>query len=227
MNDIPKLNEPCLVAVWPGMGNVALNAGIYLLSKLDMPTAESVTVKGAGGTPMQMWILKPPGFDSSRRWPLVYLVHGGPQGAWTDGWSFRWNPELWAAQGYVIALPNPRGSTGYGQAHTAGIWGNVWGEGAYHDVMAVADAVSARADVDPQRVAAMGGSFGGYMSNWIGANTDRFRCIVTHASVFSMTAFYGVTDVPSWWAFSVGVSPYDDFDEAERYSPHGRCRRGS
>ena len=88
-----------------------------LLAGLDMPRPESVTVPGAGGAPMQMWILKPPGFDASKKWPLAFLVHGGPQGAWEDGWSYRWNPELWAAQGYVVALPNPRGSTGFGQKY--------------------------------------------------------------------------------------------------------------
>ena len=83
------------------------------LADLDLPRPESITVPGAGGTPMQMWLLKPPGFDAKKKWPLAFIVHGGPQGAWHDGWSFRWCPELWAAQGYVVALPNPRGSTGF------------------------------------------------------------------------------------------------------------------
>ncbi|HMP06063.1 MAG TPA: hypothetical protein PJ982_06920, partial [Lacipirellulaceae bacterium] len=83
-------------------------ANSRLLAQLDLPEPESVTVKGAGGTPMQMWILKPPGFDASKKWPVVYLVHGGPQGVWSDSWSFRWCPQVWAARGYVVALPNPR-----------------------------------------------------------------------------------------------------------------------
>ncbi|HMC90313.1 MAG TPA: prolyl oligopeptidase family serine peptidase, partial [Gemmataceae bacterium] len=91
------------------------HANDMLLASLDSARPESVAVVGAAGTPMHMWILKPPGFDANKKWPLAFLVHGGPQGAWEDGWSYRWNPELWAAQGYVVALPNPRGSTGFGQ----------------------------------------------------------------------------------------------------------------
>src|SRR5262249_25456597 len=105
-------------------------ANHQLLSQLDLPRPESVTVEGAGGTPMQMWVLKPPGFDPSKKWPLAYLVHGGPQGAWEDGWSYRWNPVLWAAQGYVVALPNPRGSTGFGQKYVDEISGD-WGGKCY------------------------------------------------------------------------------------------------
>ncbi len=106
-----------------------------LLAELDLPRPVSVTVKGAGGTPMQMWVLKPPGFDPNKKWPLVFLVHGGPQSAWEDGWSYRWNPELWAARGYVVALPNPRGSTGFGQQYVDEISGD-WGGKCYEDLMA-------------------------------------------------------------------------------------------
>ncbi len=105
-----------------------------MLGSLDLPKPESVTVKGAGGTPMQMWILKPPGFDASKKWPVAYLVHGGPQGAWEDSWSFRWCPEVWAAHGYVVALPNPRGSTGFGQKYVEEISGD-WGGKCYEDLM--------------------------------------------------------------------------------------------
>ena len=104
-----SMREPPEVLVVDGKTqakNVS-RANAQLLSTLDLPKPESVEVPGAGGTPMQMWILKPPGFDAAKKWPLVFLVHGGPQGAWEDAWSFRWNPEVWAAQGYVIALPNP------------------------------------------------------------------------------------------------------------------------
>ncbi len=98
-----------------------------------MVKPESVTVK-VEGADMQMWLLKPPGFDPSKKWPVVYMVHGGPQGAWEDGWSYRWNPELWSAQGYVVALPNPRGSTGFGQKFTDDISGD-WGGKCYNDLM--------------------------------------------------------------------------------------------
>src|SRR5262249_22260057 len=105
----------------PSPRNVS-RANDTVLADLDLPKPESVTVK-VEGAEMQMWILKPPGFDPKKKWPLVFLVHGGPQGAWEDGWSYRWNPSLWAAQGYVVALPNPRGSTGFGQKYVDEISG--------------------------------------------------------------------------------------------------------
>ena len=114
---------------------------------------------------MQMWILKPPGFDSSKKWPLAFLVHGGPQGAWEDGWSYRWNPELWAAQGYVVALPNPRGSTGFGQKYVDEISGD-WGGKCYDDLMAGLAYLEKQPYIDTERMAAAGASFGGYMMNW-------------------------------------------------------------
>jgi len=157
---------------------------------------------------------------STGREPVLLWIHGGPIGAWGDGWSWRWCALVAAAAGYTVVLPNPRGSIGYGQAFVAGIWGNVWGEQCYRDVMAVADAVAGRDDVDPARMCAMGGSFGGYMTNWIGGQTDRFTCLVTHAALFDLNAFYGVTDLPAWWSFQAGTQPYGDRDEHERYSPH-------
>ena len=105
-----------------------------LVAELDLPRSESVTVK-VENADMQMWILKPPGFDPKKKWPLVYLVHGGPQGAWADEWHYRWNPQVWAAQGYVVALPNPRGSTGFGQKYVDEISGD-WGGKCYDDLMA-------------------------------------------------------------------------------------------
>ncbi|MEI6541781.1 MAG: prolyl oligopeptidase family serine peptidase, partial [Planctomycetota bacterium] len=116
-------------------GDNLSHANETLLAELNLPQPESVTVVGADGDPMQMWILLPPGFDEAKKWPLAFLVHGGPQGAWADGWSYRWNPEVWAAQGYVVALPNPRGSTGFGQKYTDQISGD-WGGRCYLDLLA-------------------------------------------------------------------------------------------
>ncbi|MBO0700018.1 MAG: S9 family peptidase, partial [Zavarzinella sp.] len=105
-----------------------------LLDQLDRPRPESVEVPVEGGVKMQMWVLRPPGFDEKKKWPVAYLVHGGPQGAWEDGWSNRWNPSLWAAQGYVVVLPNPRGSTGFGQKFVDQISGD-WGGKCYRDLV--------------------------------------------------------------------------------------------
>jgi dipeptidyl aminopeptidase/acylaminoacyl peptidase len=137
-----------------------------------------------------------------------------------DNWHWRWNPLPFLAQGYAIIQPNPRGSTGFGQEFIQGIWGNTWGGQCYEDLMAVADAVSARKDIDGNRMMAMGGSFGGYMSNWIGTQTDRFRCIITHASIVNMTTFTGVTDHPAWWYLEMGgENPYQNRDSFDRYAP--------
>ena len=123
---------------------------------------------------MQMWILKPPGFDPKKKWPLAFLVHGGPQGAWEDGWSYRWNPELWAAQGYVVALPNPRGSTGFGQKFVDEISGD-WGGKCYDDLMAGLDYLEKLPYIDKDRMAAAGASFGGYMMNWFAGPHDQVQ----------------------------------------------------
>jgi dipeptidyl aminopeptidase/acylaminoacyl peptidase len=155
-----------------------------LLAKLELPRPESVTVAGAGGTPMQMWILKPPGFDAKKRWPLAFLVHGGPQGAWDDNWSWRWNPELWAAQGYVVALPNPRGSTGFGQKYVDEISGD-WGGKVYEDLMAGLAHLEKQPYVDADRMAAAGASFGGYMMSWFSVNTGKFKTLITHCGVWN------------------------------------------
>ena len=137
-----------------------------------------------------------------------------------DGWHWRWNPLLLVAAGYAVALPNPRGSTGFGQELIQGIWGNVWGEQCYRDLMAVADALAARGDIDAGRTMAMGGSFGGYMTNWIGTQTDRFACLITHASIATMAQFTGVTDHPGWWYLEMGgENPYEDAERFDRYAP--------
>lgn len=124
------------------------------------------------------------------------------------------------AAGYVVAQPNPRGSTGYGDELLAGIWGNSWGTGCYQDVMAVADALAARPEVDADRMAAMGGSFGGYMANWIGCNDARFRCLVTHAGVYEFHAFNNVTDTPAWMPHMIGFGPWEDAEAWVACSPH-------
>ena len=156
---------------------------------------------------------------SSGRLPVLFAIHGGPIGAFGDGWHWRWNALMWANAGYMVVLPNARGSTGFGQEFIQGIWCNQWGGQCYRDLMAVADAIEARPDVDPQRIAALGGSFGGYMTNWIGGNTARFKALMTHACVYSMSSFTGVTDHPPYWLLEMGGNPYQDVEAFDRYSP--------
>jgi dipeptidyl aminopeptidase/acylaminoacyl peptidase len=199
------------------------HANDKLLAELDLPRPESVKVEGAGGTPMQMWILKPPGFDSNKKWPLAYLVHGGPQGAWEDGWSYRWCPELWAAQGYVVALPNPRGSTGFGQKYVEEITGD-WGGKCYDDLMKGVDYLEKLPYIDKERMAAAGASFGGYMMNWFAVSTGRFKTLITHCGVWNFDSMYGTTDEIWFDEYEHGGPPWgSDRESYEKHSPQRKA----
>jgi dipeptidyl aminopeptidase/acylaminoacyl peptidase len=185
---------------------------------------ESFTVAGAGGVPVQSFLLKP--VAASGPLPTIVWIHGGPWGQWADGWHWRWNPLVPVHAGFAVALPNPRGSTGVSDSFVDGIWGNTWGGACYGDVMAVADSLAARPDVDGGRMAAMGGSFGGYMANWIGANSDRFRCLVSHAGIFHFSAFHGTTDTPAFWELRMGgQTPWGEAADYDLYSAHSYVAR--
>ena len=151
--------------------------------------------------------------------PALMWIHGGPIGQWSDTWHWRWNSLIPAHEGMVMILPNPRGSTGLGQRWIEGIWGNTWGGACYHDLMAVADDVAQRPDVDASRMVAMGGSFGGYMTHWIGTQTDRFCALISHAGITSLRSFHGVTDNPVYWAWMHAIDPLRQPEAWDRYSP--------
>lgn len=191
------------------------------LSGVEYPNwaeVENLTAKSTDGTDVQYFVMKPKNVQG--RLPTLLWIHGGPIGMTADAWHWRWNPLLAVAQGYVIVQPNPRGSTGFGQPFVQGIWGNVWGDQCYKDLMAVTDSVAKRADVDADRMMAMGGSFGGYMTNWIGTQTQRFKCLITHACVTTMAQFTGTTDHPAWWYLEMGgEDPYADPAGYDRYAP--------
>ena len=192
-----------------------------LLTELELPKPESVTLSGAGDTPTQMWILKPPGFDPSKKWPVAFLVHGGPQGAWEDGWSYRWNPQAWAARGYVVALPNPRGSTGFGQKYVDEISGD-WGGKCYEDLMKAADYVEKLPYVDKDRIGSAGASFGGYMMNWFSVKTSRFKCLISHCGVYNFESMYTTTE-EIWfdeWEHSGPPWGKGGRESYEKFSPH-------
>ena len=186
--------------------------------KADYAVVENLRAASTDGAPIQFFLVRPK--NARGPLPLLLWIHGGPIGMDTDGWHWRWNPLLAVAAGYAVALPNPRGSTGFGQQFIQGIWGNVWGAQCYDDLMAVTDALVARPDVDGARTMAMGGSFGGYMTNWVGTQTDRFKCLVTHASIVTMAQFTGTTDHPAWWYLEMGgEDPYADMAKFDRYAP--------
>jgi len=188
-----------------------------LLQDIQLPAAESVTVAGAGGAPVQMWIIKPPGFDAAKKHPLVFWVHGGPQSAFMDNWSTRWNPQVWAAQGYVVAMPNPRGSTGFGQKFTDEI-SRDWGGKVFEDLMAALAHLEKQPWIDPTRMAAAGASYGGYMMNWFQGHTDKFKTLVTHCGVYNLETMHGTTEEVWFSEWESGV-PWQDADQ-RKWSPH-------
>jgi dipeptidyl aminopeptidase/acylaminoacyl peptidase len=182
---------------------------------------ESLSVPGAGGTPIQYWLIKPPAFDASRKYPVVFLIHGGPQGAWNDAWSNRWNPSLWAAQGWVVAAPNPRGSTGFGQRFTDEI-SQDWGGKVMTDLDAVFNAVVKLPYVDASRQAVAGASYGGYAVNWLIGHTDRFKAAVSHDGVFNLESMALSTE-ELWfteWEFGGPATSARARAQFARWSPH-------
>lgn len=178
-------------------------------------------VDGDGGDPVQYFVVRPREIEGAA--PVLFMIHGGPMSSWLDCWHWRWNAGLFAALGFVVVCPNPRGSTGFGQDFVAGVWGNTWGAACYRDLVAVVDALAERPDTDTSRMACMGGSFGGYMTNWIATQPlgERFRCMVSHAGLFSLSGFVGTTDSPMWWRFSQGDDLWNaGVDWVDMYSPH-------
>ncbi|MFJ6651565.1 S9 family peptidase [Microbacterium sp. NPDC091313] len=160
-------------------------------------TMMEVDTRADDGARVRGWLLLPADASAQHPAPLLLWIHGGPLNSW-NAWSWRWNPQLAVARGYAVLLPDPALSTGYGLEFIARGW-NSWGGKPYTDLLAITDAVVARDDVDETRTAAMGGSFGGYMANWVAGHTDRFDAIVTHASLWAMDQFAGTTDHSPYW----------------------------
>ena len=188
------------------------------LAPFALREGESVRFEGAAGKTVQAWLVKPPSFDAAARYPLLVLVHGGPQGAWADGWTYRWNAQVFASAGYVVLMPNPRGSTGFGQAFTDDVNGD-WGGRAYEDVMRATDFGEALPFVEKGRTAAAGASYGGYMIDWIAGHTDRYRALVTHDGVFDLVSMYGSTEelwFPEW---EMGGPYWKSRADYEKWSP--------
>ncbi len=191
-----------------------------LFASIDIPQPESIWFTGAGGTKVQSWVCRPPKTVAGAKYPLVYLVHGGPQGAWMDSWSYRWCPALWAAQGYVVMAPNPRGSTGFGQKFTDEISGD-WGGKVFVDLMKGLDYACKLPDVDSTLKAAAGASFGGYMMNWFQGHTgNRFKCFVTHDGEYNAFSMYGTTEEIWFDEWEHEGTPWDNPANYERNSPH-------
>ena len=192
-----------------------------LLSQIDMQPLESFTFKGANDEDVQGFMVKPPGFDPNKKYPLKFLIHGGPQGAWGNEWTYRWNAELFAATGnYVVVMINFHGSTGYGQKFTDSISGD-WGGKPYVDLMKGLDYLEKTFPfIDKNREAALGASYGGYMANWLLGHTNRFKCIVSHDGTFNAESAYGTTEELWFMNWEFGGPPWKKRDVYRKWSPH-------
>jgi dipeptidyl aminopeptidase/acylaminoacyl peptidase len=214
--DVDRGNESCSL----NKGWALTHVNDQLLSEIAMSNAEPFWFKGALGDGVEGSLVKPPNFDASKKYPVKFLIHGGPEGAWGDDWSYRWNPELFAANGYVVIMINFHGSTGYGQKFIDAINGD-WGGAPFEDLMMGLDYAEQHYPfLDKNRECALGASYGGYMINWIEGHTDRFKCLVSHDGMFNAEAAWGSTE-ELWfndWEFK--GTPYDNREMYRKWSPH-------
>jgi len=191
------------------------------IAGVELPELEDITFEGAGGTEVHGFLQRPPGFDPAKRYPMVLVIHGGPQGMWADRFMDTWwTFPLVSAPGYVGLFLNPRGSDGYGAVFKAEV-SRDYGGRCFQDLMKGVDAAIERYPfIDPDRLAVAGGSFGGYSTNWILGHTDRFRCAVSHAGLYNLTSFFGATEELWYASWDMGDSPWDDPELFDGWSPH-------
>jgi dipeptidyl aminopeptidase/acylaminoacyl peptidase len=189
------------------------------LATLDLNPPEPFWFEGAGGVRVQGMLIRPPNFEASNKYPLLLLIHGGPQGSWADSWGYRWNEELFAAPGYVAVMINPRGSTGYGQEFTDEITDD-WGGRVYQDLLKGVDFVLAKYSfVDASRIAAAGGSYGGYMVDWMATHTGRFKALISHAGVYDKVSMYGGTEELWFEEHDMQGTPWTNPESYHKWSP--------
>lgn len=194
-----------------------------LLAPFKLRPAEEIAWTGATNAKITGWIIKPSNFDSSKTWPLLVIIHGGPQSAFNDAWSYRWNAQVFANTGYVVFMPNPRGSVGFGQQFLDEISGD-WAGKVFADIKNGVAHVLTLPFVDKNNIGAAGASYGGYMINWIQGHNDdprfRFKTLVSHAGVYNLTSMYGGTEelwFPEW---EFKGTPWTNPEMYDRWSPH-------
>jgi len=189
-----------------------------ILASLEMNPSETFWFDGAEGTKVEAMLIRPPKFDARKKYPLLVLLHGGPQTMWSNSWGYRWNEEVFAASGYVMLMINRRGSTGYGQKFTDEIT-NDWGGKAYLDVMDGVDyALKKYPFIDGTRMAAAGGSYGGYMADWIATHNGRFKAIISHAGVYDKVAMYATDEL--WFEeHDMQGTPWSNPDSYRKWAP--------
>ncbi|CAN5649885.1 S9 family peptidase [soil metagenome] len=184
----------------------------------DLPAkVERVVAEAGDGSSVPAWLLVPPGASKDEPAPLAVFIHGGPLNSW-NSWHWRWNPHVFVNEGWAVLLPDPALSTGYGMDAIRRGWGR-WGDVVYGDVMDAVYGAEGREEIDGSRAVVMGGSFGGYMANWVIGKTDRFRAAITQASLWNLENFHGTTDLGAWWEREFG-DPYKDLTRYRKQSPH-------
>lgn len=188
-----------------------------LLARIQFGEVKNVTYTGANDAEVQMYIVYPPNFDPNKKWPLVHMIHGGPHGIFGDEFHFRWNAQLFAAPGYVVALPNFHGSTSFGQEFAKSIHG-AHADKPFRDVMKATDFMIARGYIDESRMAATGGSYGGYLVSWIAGNTDRFAALVNHAGVYNIMGQFA-SDITAHRVYAYDGAPWDGLENLQRWNP--------
>ncbi len=206
-----------------GTGVALTHLNDALLSNAALQPLEELWVDGADKTRVHSFIVKPPNFSAAKKYPVAFLLHGGPEGAWGESWTYRWNAQVFASAGYVVVEPNPRGSTGYGQKFVDEVNGD-WGGRAFDDIMAVTDAVAALPYVDNTKMVAAGGSYGGYMIDWILGHSTRFKALVSHDGVFDLASEARETEelwFPMWEFHGM---PSDSPELYTRWSPSNYVR---
>ncbi|HET9234446.1 MAG TPA: S9 family peptidase, partial [Candidatus Eisenbacteria bacterium] len=210
-------SPPELVRVDETGERVLTHLNDELASRIAWGDVKEIRFRGSDDRDIQAYVVYPPGFDPSRKWPLIEMLHGGPHGITPDQFHFRWNLELLAAPGYVVLAPNFHGSTSWGQSFAECIQGG-WGDKPYGDAMAAVDAILQEGYIDEARMAATGASYGGYLVAWIAGQTDRFACIVNHAGVADLLAEYA-SDVTYGWGKDLGGEPWDGLERIDRMNP--------
>jgi len=220
LSKVSKNAEGGLGSITDVLPGVLADPNDQVLFQIGMSPLESFWFTGAHDDKVEGFLVKPPNFDAAKKYPMKFLIHGGPQGAWGDDWSYRWNPELFAANGYVVIMINFHGSTGYGQKFIDAINGD-WGGAPYEDLMKGLDyAEKTYPFIDKDRECALGASYGGYAINWILGHTDRFKCLVSHDGMFNAESAWGTTE-ELWfnnWEFK--GTPYDNRAMYQKWSPH-------
>ncbi|MBV9267514.1 MAG: S9 family peptidase [Acidobacteriaceae bacterium] len=189
-----------------------------VLNTFQLTSLETVSVDSSEGAKIESFVVKPPDFNPANKYPVLFLIHGGPEGDWGESWTYRWNSQVFAAAGYLVVMPNPRGSIGYGQAFTDAVNGD-WGGKPYDDILATVEYVSTMPYADKDRMVAAGGSYGGYMVDWILGHTDRFRALVAHAGVYDLRSEFGTTEelwFPKW---EFGGFPWENPEQYDKWSP--------